>query len=278
MTIEKDQLFELLQKHFEEYQLDIGTLSYSAVARAAAIKKKLSLMALNSGVSNLSLEKTRSYQDVENETLRSILLHFVDNLVAVDINSSNREPVERLMDLVAAVVAVSSEDIAEHVVARTIQFSTVLLERVRSQSLILIGYLAFHFSKSRDEWAQEWFEAIKDVVLPRLTDKGQTVRNSAIRASANILENSLNAGDTQDLLEALSWNLWHDPSVANRTAALDALPISKQTVGHVVARIRDVKEKVRVKALNILRTKVDPVSHLTSDHFAEVIRCGLSDR
>ena len=107
--------------------------------------------------------------------------------------------------------------------------------------------------------------------MPRLTDKSQSVRNSAIRACSHFFE----AEGSDDLLEMLLWNLWHDPSVANRVAALDALPISKDTVDHIITRVRDVKEKVRLQALEVLRNKVDPLSDLEQEHFAEIVRCGL---
>jgi hypothetical protein len=271
------QLSELLHKHFEEHQLDEGTLSNSAAARAAAIKKKISVIALNSGVSNLSLEQNASTPCID-DTIQFILLQYVDKLMAVNVTSGNRDAVERLMDLVAAFVVTSSKELGEAIVARTIQFSSVLLERVRGQASIMMGYLAMHISKKRDEWSKEWFEALNDALLPRLTDKSQVVRNSAIRASALFLNEQCDGMGIEDLLDAILWNLWHDPSVANRVAALESLPVIGRTVDHIVTRIRDVKEKVRVQAIEVLRNNLDPLSHMTADHFAEVIRSGLSDR
>ena len=139
-----------------------------------------------------------------------------------------------------------------------------------------MGFLALHLSRQEEEWAQEWFEALKDSIMPRLTDKSQSVRNSAIRASANFFSGGDDSSD--DLLEMLLWNMWHDPSVANRLAAVEALPINKDMVDHIITRVRDVKEKVRVQALEVLRNKVDPLSDLAQEHFSEIVRCGLSVR
>ena len=276
--IEED-LTEILFKHVEEHQLDEGNLSYSAVARAAAIQKKLSVMTLNSGISDLSLKQGDSSNcQGFDEKLSSVLLHLVDKVMETDLSNNSQDPVERIMDLVSALVAIYSEEVAEPIVARTIQFSTVLLERVRAQASNFMGYLALHLSQRKEEWAMEWFEALKDALLPRMTDKSQSVRNSAIRASGKFFTDPEKLTETEDLLEMLLWNLWHDPSVSNRVAALDALPVTKETVDHIVTRIRDVKEKVRIQAVEILRNKVDPSLHMTSDHFAEIMRSGLSAR
>jgi hypothetical protein len=264
---------EYLQQQFEAHQRDEGSLSHSAAARAASMKKQISVLTLNNAVSKLSLQGSDSSGD--GEVLTSLLLQYVDASIAVEISNDTREPLELVLDLASALAAVSSEGATEAIAARAMEFSTVLLERVRGQACQLMGFLALHLSSREEEWAQEWFEALKESIMPRLTDKSQFVRNSAIRASANFF-----SGDdsSDDLLEMLLWNSWHDPSVANRVAAVEALPITKDTVDHIITRVRDVKEKVRVQALEVLRNKVDPLSDLSQEHFAEIVRCGLSVR
>lgn len=275
----EEELSKLLLKHFEEHQLDEDSLSYSSAARVAAIRKKLSVMTLNSEVSSLSLKQRNNSNchDIDDK-IQSILLHYVDKIMDADVTNGTQEPIERVMDLVSALVVTCSEEVAEAIVARTIQFSTVLLERVRNQASIFMGYLALHFSEREEEWALEWFEALKDAIIPRLTDKSQSVRNSAIRAAGKFFLLQNDKVESEDLLEMLLWNLWHDPSVANRAAALEAIPVTQQTVDHIVTRIRDVKEKVRIQAIEILRNKVDPCVHMTPHHFSEILRCGLSAR
>jgi hypothetical protein len=264
---------EYLEQQFEAHQQDEGAFNHAAAARAASMKKQIHLFALNDGVSKLSLE--RSDQPEEEAVIASFLLQYVDAAIAVEISNETREPVERVLDLASALGVMLGETSTQAVTARAIEFSTALLERVRAQACQLMGLLALHMSDREEEWAKECFEALTASILSRLTDKSQSVRNSAIRASKQLLASS---DDMDDLLEIVLWNLWHDPSVVNRVAAVDALPISHDTVDHIITRIRDVKEKVRVQALDVLRNKVDPLSDLTSEHLAEIIRCGLSAR
>jgi hypothetical protein len=160
-------------------------------------------------------------------------------------------------------------------------------------------------------------QSMERTLLFRLTDKTQGVRQAAIRATGELLAASSqhkpstaneaakeDKGDsdeeedsddddeeeedddddeeeesnTNQALEGLLWSMWHDPSIANRIEAIDAVPISLETVDHIVARIRDVKEKVRIAALDVLRTKVEPRVHMAEEHFCDVIQHGLTER
>ncbi|KAG7343225.1 nuclear condensing complex subunit [Nitzschia inconspicua] len=154
---------------------------------------------------------------------------------------------------------------------------------------------------------------IETALLPRLTDKSQAVRQCAIEAIGKLLaassivslkappkeertkkEHSSEATEQENeegaesededeeeenlALNGLIWSMWHDPSVANRVEAIQAVPISTYTVDHIVARIQDVKEKVRVAALDALRRKVDPRVEMTEEHFCDILQYGLTER
>jgi HEAT repeat protein len=110
-----------------------------------------------------------------------------------------------------------------------------------------------------------------DALIPRLTDKSISVRASAIAATGFLLQRQ----EDTELLEALLWNVWHDPSVPNRVAALQALPASEQVWDHVIARLRDVKEKVRLAAVGVLRQKVSTLQQLSSTQLAEIVQNGI---
>lgn len=276
LTMADTTIAKLLHQQFEAHQHDESTHFHSTMARAASIKKQISMVALQGGVSDLSLGKKTNNPSAGDDVLTGILLQYVDAIIAMEVSNDTREPVERAMDLVSALAAISSEGTALAVAVRAIEFSTSLLERVRAQACRLMGFLALHLSERKEEWAIEWFEALQESITPRLTDKSQSVRNSAIRSTANFFVHSNDT--TEDFVEVLLWNLWHDPSVANRVAAVDSVPINATTVDHIIARVRDEKEKVRVQALEVLRNKVDPLSHLTPEHYTEVVRCGLSVR
>jgi hypothetical protein len=246
-----------------------------AAARAALMKKQISVWTLADGISGISLEGTSEQQQQQQqgeEIMVPILLQYVDALMATE---DNVEVAEQAMDLLSALAVAYGESTSEAVADKAMEYSMVLLERVRTQACKLMGLLALHLNRSEEDWAEEWFDALKEAVVPRMTDKSQSVRHSAARASAHVFGKSENS---EDLLELVLWGMWHDPSAAIRAAALEAVPISDETVPHIVARIRDEKEKVRLQAIDVLKTKVDPMSALSHENFAEIIKSGLSIR
>eukprot|EP00934_Nitzschia_sp_Nitz4_P000234 Nitzschia sp. Nitz4//scaffold267_size26297//3123//6168//NITZ4_008265-RA/size26297-augustus-gene-0.19-mRNA-1//-1//CDS//3329544893//234//frame0 len=126
-------------------------------------------------------------------------------------------------------------------------------------------------------------------VVLRLTDKSVPVRTVAIislgqllavASAAPVLLNEMAHLSTDEMFEELLWNVWHDTSVANRVQAVASLPISNamtsKSLDHIIPRLRDVKEKVRVAAANVL-AKV-PLSSLDSSQMAEIVQSGLSTR
>jgi hypothetical protein len=266
---------ELLEQQFEAHQQHEGTLTHTASARATSIKKQISVFSLNNAVSSLSLTGKGGHEETEEEEVALLLVQYVDAAIALEINSEAQESVDRVMDLAAALAVILGENTTRVLISRSLLFSSALLERVRGQACQLMGFLASHLSDSCEDWARESLSQLLQALEVSLTDKSQSVRNSAIRSTAHCFAD-LDAAE--DLLETLLWSLWHDPSVVNRMAAVQTVPITSETVDHIISRVRDVKEKVRVQALEVLRTKVDPITHLSQDQFSEVIRSGLSVR
>ena len=284
--VETQGLVELLQQHFEAYQRQEDALSCSAAGRAAAVHKQITVLTLNESVSRLSLQHNHNAKAKQrrqggnkdgddHNALSTLLIQYIDAAIVVEINSELQEPVERVLDLAAALAVTAGESTASAVVEHAVEASSVLLERVRGQACLLIGFLASHLTGRSEDWANRCIMKLQTSLISRLTDKSQSVRNAAILASSNCFEN---IDDSEELLETLLWNLWHDPSVSNRVAAIQSIPITNETVDHIIARVRDVKEKVRMQALEVLRTKVNPITHLTEEQLAEVIRSGLSIR
>jgi hypothetical protein len=72
--------------------------------------------------------------------------------------------------------------------------------------------------------------------------------------------------------------LQHDPSVTNRVAALDSIPVTLQTMDVILARVRDVKSKVRVAAVTTLRSKLGDLRQWEAEQCAELVEAGLTDR
>ena len=116
-----------------------------------------------------------------------------------------------------------------------------------------------------------------DTLLPRLQDKSQAVRCHAIKAVGYFFTTEEDVEGYDEALEALLWNLAHDPSVSNRIMAVQVAPVHSSTLDALTVRVRDVKAKVRTEALEVLRTKVS-VKDLSDGKIVELIRSGLTNR
>ncbi len=138
------------------------------------------------------------------------------------------------------------------------------------------------------EWRKECIGLIKEILIPRLQDKSQAVRNLAIDTSGNFFHDVQQQQQQQqgvllsdlfhqDLVEALLWNMRHDPSFANRSSALKAIPVNQTTIPDIVERVRDSKLKVREDAFDILRARVS-VHDLTTTQRVQILQVGLSKR
>jgi hypothetical protein len=320
----------------------------AARARATSIQKQLTIFSLNYSMGDMSLseeERTKMKQQQQQQqqqqkqgikssnnqssaiidtVVATLLVKYIDACMAMDPAAledcdedwnSGESVVDRVLDLVAALAVVRGEATTNKVLERILEFSSVLLERVRIRACDALGRIGYSLvwimkngNQSYQEWAAESLYDVKEGLVPRLTEKSKAVRNSAICATGNVfvgydMPETTRNGDVegvipgtadqleivQDLLETLLWNLWHDPSPDNRIAAIEAVPLhlqgnddhselTSETVGHVLVRIRDVKEKVRVQAVQTLQRKVDPISGMTADQRCELIRSGLAGR
>jgi hypothetical protein len=149
------------------------------------------------------------------------------------------------------------------------------MERVRVQACQLLGYCVEYSSQQQQQEEEESVEAARKCLIARLTDKSQAVRHAAILASSFFLS----MDNDNVLLESLLWNMAHDPSAANRMAALQSVPLvvdpttTTTTLDAIIDRVRDTKVKVRVQALEILGKKANGL--LTLQQYARVIRSSL---
>jgi hypothetical protein len=273
-------LEELLSKAFDAYQREAeqGTTT-SALATAAQLEKQLTLYKLNA----LNLDNNNNNDD-EVDPVTSLLLQYMDAAIALEWNANSQDSIERVLELASALAVLRGEASATEVLHRALEFSNVSLDRCRSHACRVMGNLALFIQQEQERsksgaspssWGSTVLGDIRPALEARLTDKSQAVRQAAIKASTACFED---LDESEALLESLLWNLWHDPSVANRVEALQAVPVNNETADHIIARIRDVKEKVRLQALQVLKTKVDPVKILSPEQFADVIQSGLSVR
>ena len=145
----------------------------------------------------------------------------------------------------------------------------------------------------QDDWRLDCLDKAGSILLPRLTDKAQAVRCAAIRACSAFLfaasadspsgnedenENESLLETREAILDGLLGRMAHDPSLANRCAAIQSVPITEDTVPYLLERVGDVKEKVRVAALEVLRNRVDVIEDMTEEQRVDVLRFGLTSR
>lgn len=345
----EQEIEEYIQQQFEAFQLSdhVGPAAAPAAAasKAANIQKHIQILALNHGISQMTLTGNND-EGENNKDLSSLLLpylmRYTDAAVTMEVSADNKDAIHQVFHLVAALACTVSITCrhwtaVEAILSRAQEYSEVLLERLRSPACTLMGSLAvqlgavlrrFHKTQSKkmntnpeeqdvDADIFACLDHMETALLPRLADKSQAVRQSAIQAVGHLLtalslvskkesqatdqkpssktmkdeddteseneeeddESKQEEDEKENLsLDGLLWSMWHDPSVANRIEAVQAVPISQETVDHIVARIRDVKDKVRVAALEVLRLKVDPRKDMTEEHFCDIVQHGLTER
>ena len=299
MSIE-ETINDYVQQQFQAFQLaevDDGSEIAASSRMAANIEKHVHVIALNDAMKNVGLDQGRSESSLDVSTfLVPLLVKYVDASVTMETDASTKVVVLRVFHLVSALacsLSAKGEEAIHAVADRAQTFSNVLSDKLRSQACTLLGCMASHLIAStmrgkkkniERTYLKESISEIEKILLSRLTDKSQSVRLKAIQAAGMIFGvSNATSEDSPNLalVEGLLWSMWHDPSVANRVEAIEAVPIdSAETLDHVIARIRDVKEKVRNAAVNALRTKVDPKRKeiMTEEHFRDIVRSGLTER
>jgi hypothetical protein len=281
---------ELVIQHFDAHQQQLvqseGEENAEKVqARATLMQRELEKF-LSSNVNNNSLNdvdddddddsnKEEEKEDAIHQVICT-LLQCVDHCMAADVSKDSVEIVNGMLHLVACFAAqFHSETTIPALTSRAIQYSSSIMERVRMQACQLLGYCVEYSSQQEGESV----EAARKSLIARLTDKSQAVRHAAILASSFLF-----SFDTDKvLLESLLWNMAHDPSAANRIAALQSTsiplavdPTTTTTLDAIIDRVRDTKVKVRVQALEILGKKANGL--LTLQQYAQVLRSSLGNR
>ena len=278
----------LVIKHFNEYQKgteDVkkrrGVSDASVEARVALLRQELA----SKNVTALDSDDDDEFPNGPVYQATAAVLRCVDTAMATEISKDSQDAVDCIFELAACFACSGGNGhLAQALTARAVQFSVVIMERVRVQACNLLGLCVRYLltgdenGGEEDSWRDECVDVARQAIRSRLTDKSQAVRNAAIYASASLFVRNKELDDNdEEFLESLLWNMNHDPSAANRSSALQSVPIVKDTVDDVIARVRDVKVKVRVEALNTLCSKM-LVYTLSSVQYAELVRSGLTDR
>lgn len=278
--------------HFQSQQRqgqDDGQHHLSLEARVRELKKGLASLELGEAVGSLTLADNNEDVGVSEleEEIGNLLVHFIDATVASDATSDLQESVDRVMALIAAFGITYSTEVATKIMERAMEFSTVLLERIRGHACVLLGKIAktlLEMKRNKKnteedlEWIEDCLEQVLEALVPRLQDKGQAVRCHAITAVGNVFATAEDVENYETVLEALMWSVSHDPSVSNRIAAVQSVPVNEKTLDVIISRVRDVKPKVRAEALHALRTKVEDATELSEQQIVDLIQYGFTDR
>lgn len=214
-------------------------------------------------------KKNKKADDSLPDELVGTLLSACDCAIAAS-NSNDLDAVDNIFEL-ASFVAVSQR-CAAPLLQKALAYSSALLEHVRAAACRWIGFLVKALMKSSDN-TNDMMDEASQGLLPRFTDKAQSVRNAAIFAAQFFFSATI---DDPDIRQALTWSLQHDPSVTNRFEALRSLPLTPQTMDVFVSRVADVKPKVRVLALQRLQQAEPDI--WTADDMATVLLMGWTNR
>jgi len=162
-------------------------------------------------------------------------------------------------------------------------FSTTISEDSPMHSSLEISATTPGKELSCYQWKINNAIRVEDALIPRFNDKSQQVRQSAIQASGFFFPSSKRfVGDGgahkfEKISESILCSMAHDTSHTNRMAAIRSTNITDRSLPCILSRIRDVKDKVRVEAIDILHEKVD-VKTLTEEQISDIVRYGLTER
>ena len=239
--------------HFEAIQLQGDDESHDFKVFATRLCRELQLIQVNHGMQSMDMggEKKSSTQSASS----ALSMLWREIFVPACLAAEGADALAVSKHLLAVMSAVGEQlNLAEDLTDLAKRASEAATDSVRALGSHMLG----HLNQA-------------EALIPRLTDKSISVRAAAIVASGFLLQRE----EHTELLEALLWNVWHDPSVPNRVSALHALQASEQVWDHVIARLRDVKEKVRVAAVGVLREKVSTLQQLSSTQLAEIVQNGI---
>ena len=287
MMVEKE-IKNALVRHFDEHQRSSGRRSLPIEARVAQIYDELTQIDLQAKVEGVSIsddDYSARTVDGVNQVISSVLIHFLECSLMTEPTNDTKESIEAIQELASAVAAQRVEVARPLLQDRIIPLTVVLLERIRSSACRCIGWTIkylFENEKMNKEDLESLLDMSSQALLPRFTDKAQSVRQAAIESSHFFFHRAIGQVeeeiDDPDIRQSLQWSIQHDPSVTNRVAALESLPVTLQTVDVILTRVRDVKAKVRVVAVKNLRTKLPDLRKWEAEQCAELIESGWTER
>lgn len=243
---------EKIRNIFEEAQR-------SAVTHKNGVKKLVTI-----------LESCHNDSNQLVEYLNTILLFCTDSVLIV----SKKEPtVERVMKFLCELFTSVNEEIFTCCVQHLLQRSMASDKTVRFRSCQLLSCVLSSMH-SDAEISDELYESMITILLPRLRDKNTTVRLWALKALSRLQTPEVE--DDKVVLE-IQRVMISDSSPLSRAVAVECISITSKTLPHIIDRVKDVNQEVRLAALQHLHKDVN-VRHLSQPMRDVIIKHGLNDR
>lgn len=279
-TSSSSRVIALLGGHLDEYQRFLDASSSLLDSHVSRILTELNDVAVQDALHGMSIGTTKgrsppaSAKSFEEE-LSSALILFMECALDEEVTKGNKDSIDRILELTAAVTgSQTSVKVVKTVLERVILFTKVVLERLRSGACRFIGIVVAQLMKQSQVNAYAvLLDQASQALLPCFTDKSQAVRQAAVEASGSFFTSQTTH---PDLLQALLYAAQHDPSVAIRVAAVRSLPVTLETLDRILSRVRDIKPKVRVAALQVVQQQAWDM--LEPEHCVALIELGMTNR
>jgi hypothetical protein len=188
--------------------------------------------------------------------------------------SKKEQSVERLLIFFTHFVAELSSNDYEKCMGYLIDRSYNVDKTVRYRSCQSIHLLLEILSEKNGEIFDSLWISLSKFIFPRLRDKCPIVRQWAAKIAIH-LQDPTEQSDriTMELVRLFE----SDSSVDVRIAALTSCAISKHSIDHIIARIRDVRQEVRKTTISLISQFIDS-RQLNSKQKSFILKYGLSDR
>ncbi|KAJ7635072.1 nuclear condensing complex subunit [Roridomyces roridus] len=237
-----------------------------------------------------SSEKNSKSKKRPDQGQAAFLAAFLDMVSRVVAVKKGTAAVDRIIKFVAQYVlfvnekAGSSEDetLASAFVSRMlewlIQGFVAKNKAVRYQTVHLVAEMISYLG----EIDEESYLSLRANLIQRSTcDKESTVRAQAVSALARLVgsEDPAELGESEkSILDVLLDIMAFDPSAEVRRAALVHVPVTADTLDHVLSRARDVDPVTRKLVYTTVLPRLAHPRHLTIEQRERVVQTGLGDR
>lgn len=128
--------------------------------------------------------------------------------------------------------------------------------------------------------SEEVWDTLQVAMLERSKDRAPAVRVNAVRALARLQAPDDEASNSEPecpVIQEYLRLLASDASKNVRCAVLECLCVTRYTIGHIVARVRDVQPSVRKQAILTLAASVD-IRALSIGQRVTILQNCLNDR